>query len=192
MSTGTIAGVYHFQRQELVCAFKFTEDNHFEFFYSYGAADRSATGTYSTDQQTIKLKSDKAPGNDFTINKKEKRGNGIIIHVADPNPMMAEYVRALYFVNGLQLDKECNRQQQIIIAESPVSAIYLQHLLFPDIACLIKDEASDADYFEVSLNPSLQQVSFKGVDLFITDEGLTCHPNYLLPMEGILFRKKGD
>jgi hypothetical protein len=192
MDQQNFPGIYHFQRQELVASFYFPDQERFEFFYSYGAADRTATGTYTLDGTTVKLKSDKAAGNDFTIIRQEKRGGPITIKVTDPNPMLAEYVRALYFVNGQQLDTICNRMQEIIIPETPVGKIYLQHQLFPDVACQIKDDSSENDYFEVGLNPSLQQVSFKGIDLFITDEGLTCHPNYLLPIEGILFRKKGD
>lgn len=185
-------GIYSFHRQELVASFRFLDTGRFDFFYSYGAADRSAAGTYYVETNTVKLQSEKEPGKDFTVIKQEKRGSGTCIRVTDPNPMLAEYVKAYYFINGQQLEMDADRQHEIKITGSPVSKIYLQHLLFPDIVSQIKEETTDADYFEVTLNPSLQQVSFKGIDLFITEDGLTCHPNYLLPMEGILFRKKGD
>lgn len=185
-------GIYSFQKQELVASFRFQENGRFDFFYSYGVADRTATGTYTLEDNTVKLNSEKVPGKDFTIVKQEKSGNGFHIKVSDPNPHMAGYVLAIYFVNGQQQVAECNSRQEIIISEPAVEKIYLQHQLFPDIASQIKDEANDANFFEVSLNRSLEQVSFKGIDLTITEDGLTCLPNYLLPMEHILFRKKGD
>lgn len=191
MTDSSFPGTYHFQKQELVAAFRFQENGHFDFFYSYGAADRSATGTYTIEGDLVKLKSDKEPGNDFTILKKEKRGAGIAIKISDPNPYLAGYVHAIYFVDGSQQLAECNSRQEIIIPDPAVEKIYLQHQLFPDIPSLIRDEAEDADYFEVALCRSLEQVSFKGIDLTITGEGLTCLPNYLLPATGCLFRKKG-
>ncbi|MBP7238830.1 MAG: hypothetical protein KBA14_01280, partial [Saprospiraceae bacterium] len=60
---------------------------------------------------------------------------------------------------------------------------------FPDIPTLIKDKNNPNNYFEVSLLPTLGQVSFKGIDLFIKGDTLTCHPNYFMPFENIQFVK---
>lgn len=192
MNNAGISGIYSFHRQEMVASFRFLEDGRFDFFYSYGVADRSASGTYTIEDNILKLKSDKEPGKDFTVVKQEKRGEGFCIKVSDPNPHLAGYVLAIYFVNGQQQAAECNNQQEILIPEPAVDKIYLQHRIFPDIPSLLKDEASDSDYFEVTLNPSLEQVSFKGIDLFIKEDGLHCHPNYFMPVENIVFRKKQD
>lgn len=56
MAQTGIQGEYAFRRQEMVAAFNFTSDGRFEFFYSYGAADRSATGSFTVDGDTLKLK----------------------------------------------------------------------------------------------------------------------------------------
>jgi hypothetical protein len=190
MNNPGIPGIYSFHRQEMVASFRFLENGRFDFFYSYGAADRSASGTYITEGDTIKLKSDKEPGKDFTIVKQEKRDDGYCIKVTDPNPHLAGYVMAIYFINGQQQVAECNNLQEILIPERGVDKIYLQHRIFPDIPTLLKDDNTDSDYFEVTLNRSLEQVSFKGIDLFIKDDGLHCHPNYFMPVENMVFRKK--
>ena len=72
---------------------------------------------------------------------------------------------------------------------SSVDNIYLRHEIFPDIPTLIKDKNNPTNYFEVSLLPTLGQVSFKGIDLFIKGDTLTCHPNYFMPFENIQFVK---
>ena len=43
---------------------------------------------------------------------------------------------------------------------------------------------------ELSLLPSLQQVSFKYIDFIIKDDVITCYPNYFLPFEDIEFVKE--
>ena len=70
-----------------------------------------------------------------------------------------------------------------------VDSIYLRHEIFPDIPTLIKDKDNANNYFEVSLLPSLGQVSFKGIDLFIKGDTLTCLPNYFMPFDNIRFVK---
>lgn len=190
MNNPGFPGIYSFHKQEMVASFRFLKDGRFDFYYSYGVADRSATGTYTIEDNTVKLKSEKEPGKDFTIVKQEKRGDGIYIKVTDPNPHMAGYVLAIYFIKGQQQVAECNNRQEIIINEAAVEQIYLQHQLFPDIACLIKDGSTDANHFEITLNRSLEQVSFKGVDLFIKEDGLHCYPNYLIPLPNIVFTRQ--
>ena len=69
-------GEYIFSRQEMVAGFNFLPDGKFQFFYSYGAVDRSATGTFSIKGDTLKLKSDKEAGKDFTIADQSKQQNG--------------------------------------------------------------------------------------------------------------------
>lgn len=180
-------GIYHFQRQELVASFRFDANGRFEFFYSYGVADRQAAGMYQVEGSTIKLQSEKEPGHDFEILLQEQREPGIHICVKDPNPYLAGYVTAIYFTGNEQYRADCDNRNQLFIEKA--DKVFLQHLIFPDIACLLKDETNPNTYFEIGLRPSLQQVSFKGIDLFVEADGLRCHPNYLLPMEGILFRK---
>lgn len=86
MAQPKIQGEYVFRRQEMVSAFNFTEDGKFQFFYSYGAADRNASGSFTIEGDTLKLKSDKAPGRDFIIEQQSKSGSGYQIICKAPNP----------------------------------------------------------------------------------------------------------
>ena len=70
-----------------------------------------------------------------------------------------------------------------------IEEIYLLHLWYPDFPTLFKKKESRDNYFEVELNASLLEISFKGIDLYIKADALYCLPNYFLPFEIIHFVK---
>jgi hypothetical protein len=176
--------------QDLASGFRFSPDGKFEYFYIYGVADRNATGTYTMSGDTIKLKSDKEAGNDFPIESQSKKGKGYNVQIKAPNPFLLQNVTALYFVGQEQRVAESNKDGVIHLDEDHVDKIYLRHEIFPDVACLIKDDNNTNNNFVVSLSPTLQQVSFKGIDLIKKGDTLTCLPNYFLPFENIKFIKE--
>jgi hypothetical protein len=67
--------------------------------------------------------------------------------------------------------------------------LYVQHALFPDVLTLIKDSDNANNYFELTLNSTLSQVSFKGIDFTIEDDRITCLSNYFMLLEDIVFLK---
>jgi len=175
---------------DLASAFEFTPDGKFQYFYIYGVADRNATGTYTIVGDTVKLKSDKEGGKDFPIESQSKKGKGYTIQVKAPNPYLLKHVTALYFVGEEQKVAESDDKGVIHIEDAQVDQIYVRHEIFPDVACLIKDKHNDNNNFVISLSPTLQQVSFVGIDLFKKGDTLTCLPNYFLPFENIRFVKE--
>ncbi|MFN8346854.1 MAG: hypothetical protein U0X91_17770 [Spirosomataceae bacterium] len=190
MAQTKVAGEYHLVGiHDLAAGLRLTEQGSFEFFYIYGAVDRFAQGTYTVEGNVIKLKSAKEAGKDFTVKKAGKRPGGYTIKVLDSNPMLAQYVKCIV-VNGKEKNVEfMNSKGELHLSTSHAERIYLQHELYPDIATEIKNESNDNSYFEVTLNPSLQQVSFKGIDFKIEDQALTCFPNYFMPFDRIKFVK---
>ncbi len=187
----TLDGVYNLRGiHDMAAGFKFTPDGRFEFFYAYGAGDRQATGTYTIEGDTVKLKSDKEPGKDFKIETQRKQGKGYTIKVNDANTNYLSYVSCFYFVGETRELVAANNEGIIHIDLPEVDSLHVRHELAVDIPTLVKDKANDNNYFEVSLLPSLGQVSFKGIDLFIKEDTLTCHPNYFMPFENIRFEKE--
>jgi hypothetical protein len=175
---------------DMAAGFKFTPDGRFQFFYIYGVSDRNATGTYTIEGDTIKLKSDKEPGKDFQIDQQQRKGKGYTIQVKDQNPHLLQPVICFYFIGEQQLMAEADKEGRIHIDAPEVDKLFLRHEYFPDIPTLIKDKDNPNNSFEVSLLPSLGQVSFKGIDLFIKEDELTCLPNYFMPFENITFVKE--
>jgi hypothetical protein len=181
------SGTYSFHHQEMVASFNFSDDNRFEFFYSYGAVDRNATGTFSMSGDTIRLHSTKEPGKDFTVTKQSEKGKNYTIVAHAPNPYLLKHILAIAIVKGEQKYFESNEEGVITIDVPQCDTIYLQHTLFPDVLTLVKTAGNNNNHFEVELNPSLVQVSFKGIDLIMKGDELECPTNYFMPIENIKF-----
>lgn len=191
MAQSSIEGVYRYSHREMVATFTFSSGNQFTFFYSYGAADRYAQGTFTREGNIIKLKSDKEPGKDFTVTHSEKNGKGYRIQFEHPQRQLLQHIRCLVFVGNEQHEFFSDANGVVDIPLTQCSRIYAQHLLYPDVVSVIKEEGDPHNQFKATLNPSLEQVSFKGIDLTIEDEEtLSCLPNYFMMIEGIRFYKE--
>lgn len=186
----TIEGVYALDGiRESAGAFKFDSSGKFEFFFSYGAVDRTAFGTFRVEGNKIILKSNKEPGKDFTVTKQSTNNDGFIVVAKAPNSILASYVKAVV-VNGQEKEPFNSDNHGVIkINSTKAEKIYLQHELYPDILTLIKDENNKNNHFEVSLNQIMEQVSFKGIDLTIEGDTLTMPTNYFMPFRDIRFVK---
>lgn len=185
-----VTGNYSLQGiHDMAAGFEFNADSSFRFFYAYGAVDRTAEGTYSVAGNKIILKSKKEPGKDFTVTKQLDDTTGYIIKVNNPNQYLARHVRCVVLNGEKQEVFFADDDGVIHINMTAAEKIYLQHELYPDILTMIKDEKNKNHYFEVQLNPSLEQVSFKGIDLTINDDTLTWLPNYFIPEENVRFVK---
>ena len=191
MSQSTVTGQYIFTRQEMAAGFNFLANGKFDFFYSYGASDRTATGTFTVEGDTIKLKSDKKAGKDFTITSQAKAGSGYSIQFKDDNKYLLTNIRCSFFIGTERHDEFTDDNGEIKVAYPHCDKIFVFHALFPDMVTLIKDEANGNNQFVLTLNPSLEQVSFKGVDFKIeNDSTISCIPNYLMMLEDIKFKKQ--
>ncbi len=191
MAQDLLQGKYYYQRQEMVAAFNFFPDGRFEFFYSYGAIDRTATGTFEVEGDSLKLKSDKEAGHDFSIDKQSKSGSGYRINCHAPNPQLLRYMQCIAFVGTEKFVYEANQEGTILIDLPKCDKIYAKHSLFVDIPTLIKDENNKNNLFEITLQPSVQQLSFKGIDFHIDDEHtISCLPNYFMPIDNLRFTKE--
>ncbi len=191
MSQTKVAGEYIFSRQEMVAGFKFTEDGKFDFFLSYGAVDRTASGTFKVEGKTIKLKSDKAAGKDFNVIAQFKSGIGYSLKFQDAQAYFLDGIRCTFFIGGERHDEYVDNKGMLTVPYPHSDSIFVFHTLFPDFVTCIKDDKNENNNFTLTLNPSLAQVSFKGIDFTIEDDStISCMHNYLIPVEGIRFKKQ--
>jgi hypothetical protein len=192
MTPTILEGEYYFRKTEMVAGFRFSVDGTFQFFFTYGAVDRSAAGTFSVEGNLLKLKSDKKPGKDFTVTNQSRQGEGYSLKFMHQNVYLTENIRCIFHVGDQRKEAISDSKGRVQIDIPQCESIYIQHLLYPDIVTQVKDTANQNNHFELSLNPSLEQFSFKGIDFTIEDDGsLSCHPNYFLPMQGIRFQPAG-
>lgn len=186
-----IQGEYYFRKMEMVSGFKFMADGKFQFFFSYGAVDRNATGSFRTEGDTLKLISDKEAGKDFTVTNQINQGKGYTLIFNHPNKYLLKYIRCAFLFDGKVQEEDADENGKVFADIPRCDTIYVQHLLYPDFGTLIKDVQNNNNRFTLTLNPSLEQVSFKGIDFkIVNDKTLTCLPNYFLDMEGIRFVKE--
>jgi hypothetical protein len=176
--------------QDMAAGFQFRKDGTFEFFYMYGAADRNAKGNYFISNDTIYLKSEKEAGKDFTVIRQSRKEEKFKVVVSEKNQYLLRHIIAVVVAGGKENIFESDEQGEIMIDMETCEKIYLQHQLFPDVLSLIKDSVNNNNYFEVTLNSTLQQVSFKGIDFFIDGDKIHCHANYFIPFDNITFVKE--
>ncbi|MFM6924877.1 MAG: hypothetical protein ACKOU7_05195, partial [Ferruginibacter sp.] len=166
-----LEGEYFFRKTEMVAGFNFSADGTFQFFFSYGAVDRSAAGSFTTEGNLVKLKSNKEAGKDFTVAEQSKAGSGYTIQFSHPNTFLTENIRCLFFMGDTPTEAYTDRNGKVQVDLENCDRIYAQHLLYPDIVTQIKDSANNNNHFTCSLNPSLEQLSFKGINLTIEEDG---------------------
>ena len=95
METQELAGEYMVPNlREMVTGFLLKPDNSFQFFLTYGALDRYATGQWRREGDTVFFNSGEWSGADFTIVQSEKgdEEDGIMVRLDPPNPMLAAYL----------------------------------------------------------------------------------------------------
>ena len=190
MSQTKVQGEYYFRRTEMASGFNFSVDGKFQFFFTYGAVDRSATGTFSVAGDTLKLKSDKEAGKDFTVTNQSKQSKGYKLMFTHPNKYLTKNIICVFTTDGKKQEAYSDDKGEVHVDLPNCDTIYVQHSLYPDMATLIKDKTNENNRFTLSLNPSLEQVSFKGIDFKIeSDKILSCLSNYFMPMPDIKFVK---
>ena len=107
-----------------------------------------------------------------------------------PNKYLLENIIFVFVVDGKEEQHKTDREGMVKVNLPKCDKIYVRHALYPDVPTLIKDEKNTNNNFTLTLNPSLEQVSFKWLDLLIKNNRLSLLPSYFLPMEGIVFEKE--
>jgi len=191
MSQTTIEGEYYFRKMEMASGFNFSKDGKFQFFYVYGSVDRNAAGSFSVEGDTLKLKSDKEPGKDFTITNQSKNGTGYTIQFTHPNKYVLKHILCIFVVDGKQQEEFTDDNGQVHVDIPHCDTIYALHTLYPDVPTIVKDDKNSNNHFTLELKPSLEQVSFKDILFKIIDnKTIECINNYFMDATDIKFTKQ--
>ena len=118
----------------------------------------------------LQLKRDKQAGKIFPIKTQSKPPKGYTILFNDPNQYLVKDIFCVFFVNGIEKELYSDSEGKVFADIPHCDSIYAQHPLFPDILTLVKDKNNDNNSFILTLNPSLAEVSFKGIDFKIEDD----------------------
>jgi hypothetical protein len=193
LNAQVLDGVYRMSGgHEMVAAFEFKKDSTFKFYFIYGAVDRNSSGRYLIQDGNIILQAQKEPGKDFTITKQEKRGTGTAIKISDRNVYLIRNVVGI-FKKGAEQDQQFSDQDGYMHSNlTDCDTIYIIHTLFPDVPTVINKKEPQNNYFEISLNPSLEKVSFQDFTLSIDPEGLTGSLPWLFERDKAVFVKVSE
>lgn len=188
--TSTIAGEYYLRGvMETASGFNLCEDNSFEFFFSYGALDRSGMGTWELKDDKVILNSPKPKEQGFVLTaNKVEHNDKITIRIVEPNAFFLPHVYALVKSGDKQLEALSDREGIISFPKQPVDSIVLLFEFAPEKTAVFTITNKEENYFEFRFDPSILDVVFENLSLNIDDDGLSGqHP---LLKEGVYHFKK--
>ncbi|MEO7524374.1 MAG: hypothetical protein ABIT58_09785 [Ferruginibacter sp.] len=187
----SITGEYYLNGvRETASGFNFNEDKSFEFFFSYGALDRTGVGTWEIKDDKVILNSPKPKGYGFILAaSKIVENDEITIQIVEENTFFLNHVYAIV-VSGDTQQKEMSNQKGIIhFKKLPVDSITLIFEFTGEKKDVFIIPNKENNYFEFKFDPSIMDVIFDNLSLSIDKNVLSGQLPLLV--EGIYeFEKK--
>jgi len=171
-------GTYYLEGvMETASGFKLNADNSFEFFFSYGALDRSGEGHWKQEGNVIVFNSNKQEEDYTLLQSKVKPGKGISLQISGSNAQANQLVYAIVKSGTkeekVNADKDGLMHFNVAVADS----IELLFEWCPDKRSVFAVKNAAHNFFEFSIKPSLLDVVFSNFKLQLTEEGLEgAHP----------------
>ncbi|MBL0065187.1 MAG: hypothetical protein IPP38_09210 [Bacteroidetes bacterium] len=172
--SGSYAGEYYLTGvMETASGFRLNTDSSFDFFYSYGALDRSGKGSWSVQDSFIVLKSEGPTPDGFVLkNSRKVKSDVLSIIIDDPNPFFKKYVHG--FVSGKEREEEQQSDHDGILRFQ--AGAYDSLLMMMEFSSekvfrfpLVGKEENE---FTFTFNPTILEVFFRNHRLKIDSAGL--------------------
>jgi len=186
-------GEYYLQGvMETASGFKLNADSSFEFFFSYGAMDRSGEGHWKQEGHNIIFNSTKKAQQDHTLlQSKTQTAKGITIQISGSN----EYVNKLVHAIARSGDKEeqaaASADGKIHFTMAAADDISLLFEWCPDKRTVFAVKDTACNFFEFKIEPSVMDVLFTDFRLQLDKKGLT-GPHPLMATKTFRFKKAGS
>ncbi len=173
--TATIAGEYYLRGvMETASGFKLNEDSTFDFFFSYGALDRSGKGTWKQKGDKIILTSPKPETQSFKlITNKVVNNDKVTIKIIEENTFFLPHVYAIVKSGNKQLEALSDKDGFISFPKQAVDSIVLLFEFSPEKTAVFAFSNKEDNYFEFRFDPSVMDVVFEDLTLTLDDEGLS-------------------
>jgi hypothetical protein len=165
--------------QEVGSGFRFNADYTFEFFFSYGAIDRMATGTWEQKGNTLILNTPRKPVTDFILATSRQVGKKqLTIRVKDENSQILGYIYCrIETTDGKLLEAYSDKEGVVTFDPVAVKSISLLHELWADRLSEFKVEQPGHNYFEFTIARWITEVEFADLTLEIKGKDLLgAHP----------------
>lgn len=167
-----IVGNYYLSGvREVGAGFEFKADNSFQFFFSYGALDRTGAGTWAIVGDSLVLNSDLKNVKDFELVKSDNRiMEGIGIKITAPNAYLTQLVYAQ--INGSQPQK-ADSDGMIYFGKGSVGNINLIFQFSPEKSSIFEVNSKSDNYFEFNMLQSVLDLAFHNYALKISPNKLS-------------------
>jgi len=187
--TNTVIGEYYLQGvMETASGFKLNPDSTFEFFFSYGALDRSGTGTWKQDGNKIIFNSKPGTKGFALINSNSVNDDKLTIKISDANPSLRSHVYALLKSGEKQSEEMTDKNGSISFPKQSADSILLILEFCPEKVFVFTNNNKQHNNFEFRFEKDMMQVFFDNLALAINSEGMEGqHP---LLKQGVYHFKK--
>ena len=189
--TQTVTGEYYLKGvMEMASGFKLNEDSSFDFFFSYGALDRTGSGKWQLQGNTVTFNSIKEKVKEFSLlESKIDKVDRVTIKIMEANPSLRSHVYAILFSGHNKVEGVTNANGEISFPRQEVDSIQLVLEFCPEKTYVFNNSLKLHNYFEFRIERSVMDVHFDRVTLTLDEEGLEGqHP--LLKPGSYRFRKR--
>jgi hypothetical protein len=188
--SNNLIGEYYLQGvREIASGFKLNTDSSFDFFFSYGALDRSGKGTWHTEGNRITFNSSAVKEKDFILlSSKNDSNERVMVKIVDSNPILRSSVYVIIKAGENVQEGVTNSNGEISFTKQEIDSIKMVLEFCPEKKFGFTNVNKQHNRFEFGIEKEIMEVFFHQLVLTLTEEGMEgTHP---LLRDGIYkFRK---
>ncbi len=175
-TSSTLTGEYQLRGvMEMASGILLKPDSSFEFFFSYGAMDRSGSGKWQWIEKDslLVLNTPNRHAADYAMLQSRKGTENLtVIRISDKNEYLLRYTQVRIHTNTGIIEGETDEKGFFTIPQQPVKQIELLFELCPERSSSFTIADSSHTYFEFGFEPWIADVYFDNVVLKPTQNGL--------------------
>jgi len=190
-SNDSLAGLYYLTGvHEMASAFELKPDKTFKFFFTYGALDRYASGTWNAENGNIVFNTNPKPKADFAlISSKTMPGTATTIKITEKNEALLRYVHCFLKKGKEEIHEVTNQKGIATIPLANADSLTLIFEFAQERSSSFPITNKQDNYFEFRFEPWAFEVFLKDFKLKIGYEELTGgHP--LLEKDEYQYKKE--
>jgi hypothetical protein len=184
--SNTIVGVYYLTGvRETTSGFKLNADSTFDFFFSYGALDRSGKGTWRKEGSKLILNSKPLTKGFALISSKVADDENYTIRITEENLIFRSHVYSKIKQGQIETQGLTDQNGMIVFPKQRVDSIILLLEFCPDKFFSYVNTNKDHNLFEFRFEKDMMDVFFEGLIFSFTEDGFegqhpllkpgTCH-----------------
>lgn len=179
----TVTGEYYLKGvMETASGFKLNEDSTFDFFFSYGALDRTGSGKWQQQGNKVIFNSINNKTKEFSLlNSKIEQSDKVVIKIMDANPSLRSHVYAILVSGDTKTEGMTNSKGEISFPRQEVDHIQLVLEFCPEKTFIFNNSLKLHNYFEFKIEKGIMEVFFDQLTLTLNEEGFEGHHPLLNP-----------